>query len=280
MSAPLINRSLTTIRTELEFLRDSEVITEQLYDKLLSSIPTKYQKDDKPWGVDKLGISNISNKQETDKLADQLSKTDLNGSINQSQSQTQDHEHVPPPSYPPAPAPTKSVIEFVKVLYDFPPQQKEDLGLNKDDKIAVVEHLSPDWWRGYRKGSDPEKATGVFPSNYVTKISKEDYESNFDTRVAPPAPQGSSLSPYGGPPQQPLSQQPSYGGYSQYPPPSANYYPPQQPQEFQPQPQQQQQPQQQGHGSEMFKKFGSKLGNAAIFGAGATIGSDLVNSIF
>ena len=28
------------------------------------------------------------------------------------------------------------------------------------------------------------------------------------------------------------------------------------------------------------KKFGKKLGNAAIFGAGATIGSNIVNSIF
>lgn len=33
-------------------------------------------------------------------------------------------------------------------------------------------------------------------------------------------------------------------------------------------------------GEEQAKKFGKKLGNAAIFGAGATIGSNLVNSIF
>lgn len=31
---------------------------------------------------------------------------------------------------------------------------------------------------------------------------------------------------------------------------------------------------------EQGKKFGKKLGNAAIFGAGATIGSNIVNSIF
>lgn len=31
---------------------------------------------------------------------------------------------------------------------------------------------------------------------------------------------------------------------------------------------------------EMGKKFGKKMGNAAIFGAGATIGSNIVNSIF
>lgn len=33
-------------------------------------------------------------------------------------------------------------------------------------------------------------------------------------------------------------------------------------------------------GQEMGKKFGKKLGNAAIFGAGATIGSNIVNGIF
>jgi len=35
-----------------------------------------------------------------------------------------------------------------------------------------------------------------------------------------------------------------------------------------------------GKGQEMGKKFGKKLGNAAIFGAGATIGGNIVNSIF
>jgi hypothetical protein len=35
-----------------------------------------------------------------------------------------------------------------------------------------------------------------------------------------------------------------------------------------------------GKGQEMGKKFGKKLGKAAVFGAGATIGSNIVNSIF
>jgi hypothetical protein len=39
-------------------------------------------------------------------------------------------------------------------------------------------------------------------------------------------------------------------------------------------------PKQPGKGQEMGKKFGKKLGNAAVFGAGATIGSNIVNSIF
>ncbi|KAM9938046.1 hypothetical protein OXX80_002442 [Metschnikowia pulcherrima] len=82
--------------------------------------------------------------------------------------------------------------------------------------------------------------------------------------------------------QQGYQPQPSYGGYAQFPPPSTSYYGQNQapPQQVQAQPQQQEAPHASGVGGQHFKKFGSKLGNAAIFGAGATIGSDIVNSIF
>ena len=39
-------------------------------------------------------------------------------------------------------------------------------------------------------------------------------------------------------------------------------------------------PQEPSKGQQMGKKFGKKLGNAAIFGAGATIGGNIVNSVF
>ncbi|EGA74944.1 Lsb1p [Saccharomyces cerevisiae AWRI796] len=67
-----------------------------------------------------------------------------------------------------------------------------------------------------------------------------------------------------------------------YPPPFTNYY--QQPQQQYAPPSQQApveaQPQQSSGASSAFKSFGSKLGNAAIFGAGSAIGSDIVNSYF
>ena len=67
-------------------------------------------------------------------------------------------------------------------------------------------------------------------------------------------------------------------GYQNPPPQQQNPYdsavPPMQ---MANQPAEQHQP---GKGSEMGKKFGKKLGNAAIFGAGATIGWNIVNSIF
>lgn len=275
MSAALINRSLTTIRTELEFLRDSEVIDDALYEKLVASIPEKYQKQMQPWGVDKIS---------------DLSAALANTSIKESPApapQPVAHaapqalpEVVAPPQAPPRdtkPAP----VGYCKALYPYNPAETDDLALAKDDKIAVLEHLSEDWWKGYKQ-QDPSRV-GVFPSNYVNLISQQEFETRkpvpapgekasyepqqYSEEYAPP-----KYDPYQASPQ-PIQQQPSYGGYAQYPPQPTNYY--QQPQ--------QQQPQtvvEQSLGQSHLRKFGGKLGNAAIFGAGATIGSDIVNSIF
>jgi len=278
MSAPLINRSLTTVRTELEFLKDSDVITDELYQKLMTAIPEKYQKDLAPWGLDKLGgkASNSS----TDKLADDLASASISA-----------------PSYPPSEHESKrppSALGYCRALYDYKSQEPGDLQLHKGDKIEITEHLSEDWWKGNLRGN-----SGVFPSNYCESISKEEFHqsSKENNEKIKPVPSNEKLEymapppnynqpaygqpPYGqsnyGPP--PMQHQNSYGGYAQFPPPSTNYYPQQQSQE-QPQQQLQQQQQQQQHHHGSFKKFGSKLGNAAIFGAGATIGSDIVNSIF
>ncbi|KAL7663786.1 SH3 domain-containing protein [[Candida] zeylanoides] len=292
MSVPLINRSLTTIRTELEFLLDSEVITSELHQKLVQALPAKYQKDSAPWGLERL-------QGDVGAVTAALDKTHIAPA-----------EYAPtavPPAAIPAAAPSAPVAEapavlkppvhpprgkpvgFCKALYDYAAQEPDDLALKKDDKIAVVEHLSEDWWKGYPRRSGPD-AVGVFPANYVLVISEQEYERSrtapappFDEKAAPPQydqkSQQQSYSPTSYQPS-PQQQPPPMAQYSPYPPPAANYYPPQQ----QPQPQQPQQyvvegqPQQQGHPH--LRKFGGKLGNAAIFGAGATLGSDLVNSIF
>ncbi|ODV77082.1 SH3-domain-containing protein [Suhomyces tanzawaensis NRRL Y-17324] len=291
MSGPLINRSLTTIRTELEFLHDSEVITQGLYNKLLESLPPKYQKDMAPWGVEKLDGSFAAPSaappsgpppSSTDKLAEDFAKSSITN-------------NVPAPSQPPRSFSAKP-LGYCKALYDYSGAEADDIPLTKGDRIAVVEHLSEDWWKGYKKGGSPEKP-GVFPSNYVSVISEQEFNVGTTSRapVVPPQEEKSSYAPpqlYSpspsyhqpppqyGQPQQQIQPQPSYGGYAQFPPPSTGYYSPQPQQQTYAQPQaavvEQQQPEQPSH----LKKFGSKLGNAAIFGAGATIGGDIVNSIF
>lgn len=267
MSTPLINRSLTTIRTELEFLLDSEVITNELYDKIVGALPQKYKQGDTAVGADKLGGStnrdssnnnhNNNNNNNGDKLANELNNV-----------------HISAPSVPPPSAAPREPIGYCKVLYDYNAQEREDLQLRKNDKVVVVEHLSSDWWKGYRRNEDPQSA-GVFPANYITTISKEEFDAKSDRPAVAVGEKQSYNSSQSNLPQQ---------EYNPYPPPAQNYYPPQQMQQ-QPPPQQyvvqqevQQQPQSSGHNH--LKKFGSKLGNAAIFGAGATIGSDIVNSIF
>jgi len=269
MSAPLVNRSLTTIRTELEFLRDSEVITEELYEKIDLSLPSKYAKDMAAWGVEKLDPVSTSEKasSSTDKLADQFSVSRISDPSSRP---------IPPPSY-------NEPIDYCRAKYDYNATEAEDLSFKKGDLVVILQKLSSDWYKGHIKN---ETTIGVFPLNYVDIISQTEFEAF--ARTAAPAPE---LKPYL-PPQQgysspapqqpPLKEQESYGGYSQFPPPSTNYYPPpqQQLQQAPPQQFQQQQQQQPPKSHDHLKKFGSKLGNAAIFGAGATIGSDIVNSIF
>lgn len=280
MSVPLINRSLTTIRTELEFLHDSEVITEGLYNKILEALPQKYQKDSPPVGVEKLGVQNglplYSADSVPDKLAQELSQAYISKPI---------VAHVRAPS----PRPSNQPLGYCKVIYDYDSQEGDDLPLVKGDKIAIIEHLSEDWWKGY-KHNNPEKV-GVFPTNYVTSISEQDFSL---ARSAPPPPQLQNQDSQGlyqnqdlyqrqqqqqYQPQQQQQQQLGYGGYAQYPPQSTNYYQPQQQQQQQQAPPQQQQPEQ-PHKDSALKKIGGKFGNAAIFGAGATLGGDLINSIF
>lgn len=184
-------------------------------------------------------------------------KTAPNRSQNPSHNTSQTSLAAPPPPPPPSSSPYKEVVE---ALYDYQSQEQSDLPLYRGMRIEVLERLNNDWWRGRDMSSGRE---GIFPSNYV-RVQDE------KSAAGPPS--------YYGTPQQ---QQ----GYSQAPPQQqGGYYPPpmvvtQNPQEYE----QQQQQQGDGHhhqAGQAVRRFGSKLGNAAIFGAGATIGSDIVNSIF
>ncbi|AJP42275.1 Pin3p [Saccharomyces cerevisiae YJM1078] len=210
MSASLINRSLTNIRTELDFLKESNVITNDVFDQINKSLPVKWD-----------------------------------------------------PSSAPRNASTTS-LEYVEALYQFDPQQDGDLGLKPGDKVQLLEKLSPEWYKGSCNGR-----TGIFPANYV----KAAFSGSNGPSSLPPPPQYKAQEL-----QQVPTQNSATSSYQQqpFPPPSTYYY--QQPQQ---QPQQAPPPQQQQQSSHShLKSFGSKLGNAAIFGAGASIGSDIVNNIF
>lgn len=130
--------------------------------------------------------------------------------------------------------------------------------------------MNADWWLGKNLRTGQE---GVFPVNYVQVQTNPPGGLNSNTS---PSPNGGY---YGN------EKAHNYGGYQpqqqqQGPPPpgpSNPYNSAVPPMAIAEQPTDPKQP---GKGQEMGKKFGKKLGNAAIFGAGATIGGNIVNSIF
>lgn len=158
-----------------------------------------------------------------------------------------------PPSYNETPAPSlpsrnsKPIIAHARALYRYAATDARDLSFEKDDKISVHEYMNQDWWMGKNESSGQE---GIFPRNYV--LVEQENKS--------PAPPQQYGYPNNGPPAQ---QNP----YDANVPPMAVA-----------------EGGSGGQGNEKVnqygKKFGKKLGNAAIFGAGATIGGNIVNSIF
>jgi len=134
-------------------------------------------------------------------------------------------------------------------LYAYQPSDAGDLALSANDRVQVSEYMNADWAKGRneRTGLD-----GIFPRSYV-RVEKEHQKG-----AVPPPPSANGY--------------PSLGGMLATGDPV----------QAQAQQQQQQpgQPPAQSKFSEHGKKFGKKLGNAATFGAGATIGSNIVNSIF
>ncbi|KAG5360830.1 Class E vacuolar protein-sorting machinery protein [Yarrowia sp. B02] len=298
--AAVINRSVTSLHNELEFLFESDVISKALYDDICNKIPRKLtpgQKLDLPNSAS-VGIAEV-----TERVA---------------------AVQITPAA--PSPAPPAAAGGKVEALYDYAAQDPTDLALVKGDQIDIIEKLNNDWW----KGRGPSGKEGIFPANYVKEISSTPY------MAPPPAsrsmstvssvtaasstttlPTVSSLavndeksekSAYPSyktpdyaapaahynppPPTQYNPPPPEQYGYQAPPPPGyqGGYQPPP-PQGYQQQPQQYYQPpppqtvvveqgqQQQGGGGHL-KSIGSKFGNAAIFGAGATLGGDLINSIF
>ncbi|CCH60250.1 hypothetical protein TBLA_0C04530 [Henningerozyma blattae CBS 6284] len=222
MSSSLINKSLSTIDTELDFLLKSNAIDKKTYSKIHDLLPRR--------------APEVPSRQQS------------NSSKNE---------------------------EWVEAIYQFDPQQDGDLQLMPGDKILVTEKPSPEWFKGKCNGK-----VGVFPSNYVRPAFSGSNNEKSRSDAAPPqyqqddhhiskhsSHQSSMMPPQPYPQQQQVYQAP----------------PPQQQQAYQAPPQQvvvEQAPAKQHHEHKHLKNFGSKLGNAAIFGAGATLGSDLVNSIF
>ncbi|KAI9813651.1 MAG: hypothetical protein M1827_003722 [Pycnora praestabilis] len=231
----MTNRSLRNIRTELEYLTDSSVISPQQLSSILSQLPNQIPLHAPliPTSTNGTPIAVAAQQPPVNQFA--------NTSLNEKQNGYYPHAAIPGPPPPPAygaPAPSPPALATASALYPYNPTDAGDLALLPNDRIFVTEYANAEWWKGRNERTGQE---GIFPRSYVNVMQDKG-------SMAPvPAPGA-----YGNMPLE-VSQSGST-------PTNQEHHP--------------------NKIEEGGKKFGKKLGNAAIFGAGASIGSNIVNGIF
>ncbi|XP_071954653.1 SH3 domain-containing kinase-binding protein 1-like isoform X2 [Antedon mediterranea] len=89
---------------------------------------------------------------------------------------------------PPKPAPAKSepIKEKAKVVYDYQPENEDELALKEGDIVTILDKDSEDngWWYGECHGKK-----GVFPDNFVVSLPPEPERPRKESApLRPPAP--------------------------------------------------------------------------------------------
>ncbi|KAK5633915.1 hypothetical protein RRF57_009629 [Xylaria bambusicola] len=256
------NKSLRLIKNELEHLLEKGIITDDVFDSISRLLPTESSLSGAPTPASRNASAVSPPPAPTNAMANlALSQNPSPGPAPPAYNTTGPPALPSRANPPPPPPPTKPVIARARALYQYRAADDRDLSFERDDQIAVHEYMNDDWWMGRNNRTGAE---GIFPKNYVQidHDEKAGYYAPAQPVYASPAPSG----PNGAYPPPPQAQNP----YNSHVPPMAVA---------------------QGSGGQdgqqgeskvgaAGKKFGKKLGNAAIFGAGATLGGNLVNSIF
>ncbi|KAH7271761.1 protein that induces appearance of [PIN+] prion when overproduced [Fusarium solani] len=249
-----VNRSLRNIKNELENLLEKGVIDDSVYETINTALPPESSLSGPLRTATGASNNNAAAKAATPTPSHEPpTKAFEDLKVNKAPSPAPPaYEQTPPPGVPARNV--KPTVAQARALYRYGASDGRDLSFEKDDQIAVYEYMNQDWWMGRNERTGQE---GIFPRNYVL-VEQE------TKKAAIPQPQYGYPAPSHGPPAQ---QNP----YNSHVPPMAVA--------------EGSSGQQQGQEGEnkmgqYGKKFGKKLGNAAIFGAGATIGGNIVNSIF
>ncbi|KAK2590753.1 protein that induces appearance of [PIN+] prion when overproduced [Conoideocrella luteorostrata] len=262
------NRSLRNIKTELENLLEKGVIDEAVFDQIHATLPQESPLS----GPLRTATSNTASPAATSATA---AARDSPAPPPTQQMQNLGINNPPPAAHSPAPAPPsydatpapqvpsrsgKPALAHARALYRYVASDNRDVSFEKDDKIIVHEYMNQDWWMGQNTRTQLE---GIFPRNYVL-VEHEEQKS----------------APYGAQPQSQYGYPPAGQGPPQQQNPYNANVPPMAVAEGGQNGQAAEGQQGDGKVNQYGKKFGKKLGNAAIFGAGATIGGNIVNSIF
>ncbi|KAK3695404.1 SH3 domain-containing protein [Podospora appendiculata] len=282
------NRSLRIIKNELEALFEKGIISDAAFDSINDLLPTESDISSAHTPAQRAAAHPAPSPAPSEPPVSALNNLTLNQhahappSYNQSTAANNGPPPLPGRNQPPPPPPGKPVLAYAKALYAYAASDARDCSFERGDRIAVYEYMNADWSMGRNLRTGLE---GIFPKSYV--------EPETPAAAAAAAPHSwnngwNEKAPTGGYPganapyQPPAQPQYSGGGGYMAPPPGpmqGNPYNANAP----PMAVAEQGSEGGAGGSKMGetgKKLGKKLGNAAIFGAGATIGSNLVNSIF
>ncbi|PCH42636.1 SH3-domain-containing protein [Wolfiporia cocos MD-104 SS10] len=167
----------------------------------------------------------------------------------------------PPPARRIPPPPPRAQRARALWAYNEDGREPNDLSFSSGEIVEVIDETNADWWTGRCRGRQ-----GLFPSNHVEKIAPG--PSPPPNVPSPPMPMAQM------PPPQPMyaapMEKPVYNQYAMQPPP--------------PQPVVVQQAPPPEPKKSRFGGLGQTMATSAAgglgFGAGAAIGSDLINSIF
>ncbi|XPS69574.1 protein that induces appearance of [PIN+] prion when overproduced, variant 2 [Ascochyta lentis] len=237
----MINRSLGDIKNNLQFLLESDVITSAQHDAMLQQLPVSAENSTR--ALPSAPAQQVTNQLSQMNLQPTPSHTPAPASEKKQDIgyYADNHANPPPPAYPSTPSlPVGPTI----LTYASAMYQynAQDAGdlALMPNDKVAVTEYMNAEW--WKGKNERTGQEGIFPASYVRKEEKS----------VVPAPSNYGNMPLdvsNGAASGPVAQQSGTPG---------------EPSKFE-----------QGG-----KKFGKKLGNAAIFGAGATIGGNIVNSIF
>lgn len=186
MHSAQINRSIRTIKAELEYLCDASIISPETLSDLLSRVPPQTALR-APLSVGALPnavpqntntglqspMSNLSRQQ-----------TQTNGSMNEKQSNSYFQTPAtpqPPPAYgSPPPQASWAPLAQATALYAYTSSDAGDLELQTGDQISVTEYLNAEWWKGRSSRTGQE---GIFPRSYVKVDEKSSSGAVKDTNT-------------------------------------------------------------------------------------------------
>ncbi|KAI8088824.1 SH3 domain-containing protein [Halteromyces radiatus] len=312
---PLANHMLTSIQKDLRILKDHQVLDDNTLQNILALLPTQVTAAPTPAPRNHLSQPTLTTSSTTSTPSSNNIRPPLPTRKSTASSHSPSLAPIPAPRTPsfpklparrtpdwqqpdilntrdstPQPPPSYNATvknkQMVEAIYDYTGEDPTtDLSFRKGDMIEVTEHVNDDWWRGSLHGK-----TGIFPQNHVQPLPAQK-QSSPATSIAKTTPQVYSSPQVNN--HNNYQQQP----YSYPPPPTMVYHTP--PYQVSggsstyatPPPQvvtaggsnvTEDKGNGEGNGKvqNMAKKFGSKVGEAAVFGFGATLGSEAAHAIF